>query len=102
MTSNIRTRLREQGCSVRHLAHELDVPLKTVQDWVYRGKSPSAPNQELLDLYMTCTHYWVIDVPNGPISRGTCKVCGEVRYFNNSIEASPYRTSNANQRTASS
>jgi hypothetical protein len=28
-------------------------------------------------------HYWVIDPPNGPISIGTCKKCGEKKEFSN-------------------
>ncbi len=30
-----------------------------------------------------CTHHWVIDPPNGPISYGTCKKCGETKEFVN-------------------
>ncbi len=83
---DLRLWLSQQGLTVRQLALELDVPLKTVQDWVYRGKSPSPANQELLELYVKCAHYWIIDVPDGPVSCGTCKICGEVREFNNSID----------------
>lgn len=31
-----------------------------------------------------CCHYWIIDSPNGPISRGECKFCGTKRDFTNS------------------
>ncbi|MFC2002679.1 hypothetical protein ACFLV4_01850 [Chloroflexota bacterium] len=31
-----------------------------------------------------CRHYWRIDSPNGPTSRGACKFCGEEREFSNS------------------
>ena len=30
-----------------------------------------------------CCHYWVIDSPNGPTSRGVCKFCGTENYFHN-------------------
>ncbi len=33
---------------------------------------------------MTCTHFWRLDSPNGPISHGVCKKCGAVRDFTNS------------------
>ena len=33
-----------------------------------------------------CAHYWVIAVPNGPISEGVCQLCGHVREFTNSTE----------------
>ncbi len=32
----------------------------------------------------TCCHYWLIDRPNGPYSRGVCKYCHEERDFLNS------------------
>lgn len=32
----------------------------------------------------TCHHYWVIEAPEGPTSRGVCKFCGEVKEFYNS------------------
>jgi hypothetical protein len=32
-----------------------------------------------------CHHFWVIEVANGPMSRGECKYCGEIRDFHNSI-----------------
>jgi len=31
----------------------------------------------------TCTHHWIIETPNGPISKGVCKLCGEEREFSN-------------------
>lgn len=31
-----------------------------------------------------CSHHWVIDSANGPISRGVCRLCQEVREFENS------------------
>ena len=50
--------LRQQGLSVRELAAELELPLKTVEDWVYRGMQPSPANQVRLEDFM-CTHHWV-------------------------------------------
>ena len=32
-----------------------------------------------------CTHHWVIDVANGPISSGICIKCKESKEFCNSI-----------------
>ena len=42
---NVKLLLQQQGLSVRQLAAELEVPLKTVQDWVYRAVVPSPANQ---------------------------------------------------------
>ena len=33
----------------------------------------------------TCCHYWIIETAQGPISRGECQVCHEVRDFKNSV-----------------
>ena len=32
-----------------------------------------------------CRHFWVIEVANGPSSRGTCKYCGEKKEFFNAF-----------------
>ena len=32
-----------------------------------------------------CCHYWIIETANGPISRGECEICHEVRDFRNSV-----------------
>ena len=43
----------------------------------------SPPNQK-------CNHYWIIEPPRGPISRGVCKHCGEEKEFNNIFTATWY------------
>ena len=92
--------LSEHGLSVRALANSLDVPLATVEDWVYRGAIPSQPNAELLNNFIsaTCTHYWVIEAPNGPLSEGVCQRCGEARVFSNSAEPTVWRIPRAQDR----
>jgi len=32
-----------------------------------------------------CCHYWIIESPNGPTSRGVCKYCGTEKEFLNSL-----------------
>ena len=32
-----------------------------------------------------CRHYWVIEVANGPVSRGQCKNCGAKKEFYNAF-----------------
>ena len=32
-----------------------------------------------------CHHFWIIEIANGPKSRGECKYCGEIKDFHNSI-----------------
>ena len=80
--------LREQGLSVRELALQLDLPPKTVEDWVYREVVPSPHNNELLNEFIgaECTHHWVIESAHGTWSEGVCQRCGEEREFKNSAE----------------
>ncbi len=33
-----------------------------------------------------CSHHWIIETPNGPISMGICKLCGAKKEFMNSPE----------------
>ena len=37
-------------------------------------------------LSSVCRHHWVIETPNGAVSGGRCKRCGETRAFRNSSE----------------
>ena len=80
--------------TVRDFALGVHVALKTAEDWVYRGVVPSSQNQDKLAEYLHehCAHYWVIAVPNGPMSKGVCQRCGHVRQFNNSAEYTPMIT----------
>lgn len=40
--------------------------------------APKKPNSE-----GKCCHYWIIESPNGPTSRGVCKFCGAEKEFDN-------------------
>ncbi len=33
-----------------------------------------------------CPHHWIIATPEGPLSKGRCRLCGEEREFSNSAE----------------
>lgn len=37
-----------------------------------------------------CCHHWVIQPASGPVSQGTCQVCGEVKEFKNYVEAATW------------
>ena len=39
-----------------------------------------------------CNHYWLIESPNGPTSKGECKHCGEERVFKNSIQITSWES----------
>lgn len=45
-----------------------------------------------------CTHHWQIESPNGPMSVGQCKRCGERREFNNSIQGSGWDRQGSHNR----
>ena len=35
-----------------------------------------------------CVHHWIIDPPEGPVSKGACKLCGEEKEFPNDLSYS--------------
>ena len=37
-----------------------------------------------------CRHHWVIEAPDGPVSHGKCRLCGETQEFKNVIESTPW------------
>jgi hypothetical protein len=54
------------------------------------------------ELISDCCHRWLIESPSGPTSAGTCRDCGEMREFKNSIQItsweSPGSQANRNRR----
>ncbi len=42
------------------------------------------------DFSLQCTHFWVIETPNGPTSQGICKICGVMQEFRNSVTSSAW------------
>jgi hypothetical protein len=38
-------------------------------------------------MLVDCTHHWMIDKANGPISTGLCNLCGEKKPFLNSWDS---------------
>lgn len=47
-----------------------------------------------------CTHFWRVESPNGPTSKGTCKNCGETQEFMNSIQITGWERSTPATRKA--
>ena len=39
-----------------------------------------------------CPHHWLINSPDGPTSTGTCRTCGEIREFKNSIQITSWES----------
>lgn len=44
-----------------------------------------------------CPHYWIIEPPKGPTSKGVCKLCGASKEFNNQYSAHVDRSSQTAQ-----
>jgi hypothetical protein len=42
--------------------------------------------RKLSSEHKQCVHYWVVDPPNGPTSKGQCKHCGMVAEFFNDLQ----------------
>ena len=84
--------MKEQGISAKEMSECLELPLPTVEGWVYRGAVPKSHNLDTLNNFIaaTCAHHWVIKAANGPLSEGQCQRCGEWREFSNSIETIPW------------
>ena len=45
-----------------------------------------------------CCHHWVIQPADGPISNGSCQVCGETREFKNYVEAATWGDSRTSSK----
>lgn len=45
-------------------------------------------------------HHWKIEEPNGQVSQGVCKVCGETREFNNWLSDGDFTTNTERQLAA--
>ena len=50
-----------------------------------RGKTKDKEKAGPQDRKEECRHYWVIEVANGPVSKGVCKYCGAKKEFFNAF-----------------
>jgi hypothetical protein len=60
------------------------------KDIMEQHRGATAVAQPPLGVDAGCKHFWLIDSPNGPISRGRCKVCGALKEFKNYLESASY------------
>ena len=49
----------------------------------------------------TCRHHWVIQPADGPVSNGSCQVCGETREFKNYVESATWGDSRITNKDSS-
>ena len=48
-----------------------------------------------------CRHHWVIQAADGPVSNGSCRICGETREFKNYVESASWGDSRISKRNSS-
>ena len=48
-----------------------------------------------------CRHHWVIQPADGPVSNGSCQICGESREFKNYVESATWGDSRISGKSAS-
>ena len=48
-----------------------------------------------------CRHHWVIQPADGPVSNGSCRICGETREFKNYVESATWGDSRITNKNSS-
>ena len=48
-----------------------------------------------------CRHHWVIQPADGPVSNGSCQICGEDRKFKNYVESATWGDSRIASKNSS-
>ena len=48
----------------------------------------------------TCIHHWIIDPPEGPVSKGVCRKCGEEKDFQNYFAYSAWEAGQTDEEGA--
>lgn len=48
-----------------------------------------------------CRHHWVIQPADGPVSNGSCRICGESREFKNYVESATWGDSRITNKNSS-
>ena len=48
-----------------------------------------------------CRHHWVIQPADGPVSNGSCQVCGETREFKNYVESATWGDNRMTSKSSS-
>ena len=48
-----------------------------------------------------CRHHWVIQPADGPVSNGSCQICGENRKFKNYVESATWGESRIASKNSS-
>lgn len=70
------------------------------QGFILSGSTPKpgAYNCEPCPANAGDGHYWLLEAPNGPVSKGRCKRCGAEREYGNSLEEFNWMDSDGRHR----
>ncbi len=63
------------------------------------AQQTALPESVVVDDSAQCMHHWVIQPATGPLSPGTCVICGEGRDFKNYVEGAAWGDSKLSGRS---
>ena len=52
--------------------------------------APTSESENTEAAVEVCRHHWVIQPADGPVSNGSCQICGENRQFKNYVESATW------------
>ena len=63
--------------------------------------APTSESENTEAAVEVCRHHWVIQPADGPVSNGSCQICGENRQFKNYVESATWGESRIASNNAS-
>ena len=63
--------------------------------------APTSESENTEAAVEVCRHHWVIQPADGPVSNGSCQICGENRQFKNYVESATWGESRIASKNAS-
>ncbi len=78
--------MTESMVDISTAAARMGITPKAVRNRLCRG-TLDGTKQDGRWYVALCTHHWMIETSYGPTSKGVCRLCGEEREFDNSLEA---------------
>ena len=62
--------------------------------------APTSESENTEAAVEVCRHHWVIQPADGPVSNGSCQICGENREFKNYVESATWGDSRIASKNA--
>ena len=63
--------------------------------------APTSESENTEAAVEVCRHHWLIQPADGPVSNGSCQICGENRQFKNYVESATWGDSRIASKDAS-